>query len=191
MGNKSDPKSNIKMFDSNMFQHYHLINAQIEDEIYLKNFSQSDDIDATIIHFNQVFVYYLSFIIFGSIFPLSYIVYYFLLLLEVYVDRHEFLFLTRRPSPQEMNSIGYFEYYLKVSPFLALFFIAYNLSFYAFRLTINVNYLYIVFVLLCIFGFLIYQLLYAINPKGTMRTTNLIERQKTIGRWQANKRAED
>jgi hypothetical protein len=80
-----------------------------------------------------------------------------------------------------MNSIGYFNYYLQITPFLTLFYISYYLSFYVFRLTINVNYLYLIFVILLVFGFIIYQLLYSINPKGTMRTRHLIERQKDIG----------
>lgn len=156
----------------------------------MENSGQTDDFDATIVNFNDIFLKYLILTLFGYLVPVSFLFYYFILLIELYIDRDQYLFLNRRPSPQELNSIGYFHLYLKICPILSMIFISYYLSFYALRLTLNINFIYLAFVVVLLGGSILFQLVYAINPKGTLRMNNLIVRQKEIGGPGLTRRAE-
>jgi hypothetical protein len=179
---KARNKKKIKVFEMDMFKHYYSLNRFIEQEIYLENSNQSDDVDSTIRHFNQIFVMFTALTLFGMLFPASFVLYYFALLMEVYNDRQEFLFISRRPSPKEMNSIGYFKYFLEICPKLAMITISYFLSFNMLRITLNVNYIYLAFITIFVFGNLLLQVVYAINPKGSEKMNHLIERQEYLSK---------
>ena len=165
-----------------MFKHYNLINHLIEQQIYLGTANQSDDVDVTVHHFNQIFVMFMALTLFGTLFEASFIFYYFSIIFEIYIDRQNFLFTLRRPSPKETNSIGYFKYFLEICPKFALITIAYYLSFYQFRLSLDLNILYVTFISIFVLGVLLYQMVYSVPPKGTERMTHLIERQKYISK---------
>lgn len=180
---KNEPEEQkVKAYQQDMFRHYYLINQFIEQEIYLENSNQSDDVDSTIRHFNQIFVMFTALCLFGMLFPMSFFLYYFAIILEVYNDRQEFLFISRRPTPKEMNSIGYFKLFLDVCPKLSLITTAYFLSFNMYRITLNINYVYLMFVTIFFFGNVILQVVYAINPKGTGKMKDLVERQGYLSR---------
>lgn len=172
-----------KAFDYDMYKQYYLLNQFIEVEVYLENLDQSDDLDSTIRNFNEVFVMYMALSMFGMLFPASYFLYYFVLIMEIYIDRETYLFVTRRPSPKEMNSIGFFKYFLVICPSLSIIILSYYLSFSLVRITLNINYIYMSFLLVFVCGLLIFQLVYQINPKGSEKMKHLIERQKYIGGW--------
>ena len=180
---ESEHPSTFKLFEHDFFRNFYKINCRIESEIYLENSSESDDFDSTVKHFNEIFIKYIALILFGVFFPASFMIYYFIILFEIYIDREEFVFLNRRPSPQEMNSIGFFHIYLDLCPQIALMVISYYLSFYVLRLTLNINYIYLAFIVVFAFGTLIFRVISSINPKGTMRMKHLIERQKDLGKF--------
>lgn len=169
-----------KAFDHDMFKQYFHLNQFIESEIYLENLDQSDDLDSSVRNFNEVFVMYMALSMFGMLFPGSYFLYYFVLILEVYIDRETYLFVSRRPSPKEKNSIGFFKYFLVICPSMSIIIISFYLSFSLLRITLNINYLYMTFLLVFVCGILIFQLVYQINPKGSEKMRHLIERQKYI-----------
>ena len=180
---KKKEKENLKVFECDMFNHYFLINQFIEKEIYLENSNLSDDVDSTIRHFNQIFVMYMALTLFGMLFPMSFFLYYFALIMEIYIDRQEYLYISRRPTPKEMNSIGFFKYFLIICPNLSMITISYYLSFALLRITLNINYIYTAFLSIFVCGVLIHQAVYAINPKGTEKMKHLIERQEYIGKF--------
>lgn len=165
-----------------MFKHYYVIDHLIEQQIYLSTENQSDDIDVTVQHFSTIFVMFMAITLFGMFFEASFFFYYFAIILEIYIDRQDLLFTLRRPSPAETNSIGYFKYFLDICPKFSLITIAYYLSFYQFRLTLDINILYVLFIAVFVFGAVLYQIVMAIPPKGTERMKNLIERQIYISK---------
>jgi hypothetical protein len=179
---KPENINEIKAFDHDIFKKYYKINCFIEHEIYLENFNESDDVDSTIRHFNQIFVMFMALTLFGMLFPASFFLYYFSLIMEIYNDREEFLFISRRPAPKEMNSIGFFKYFLEICPKLSMLTISYYLSFYLLRITLNINYIYMSFIFVFVSGIFILQGVYAINPKGTSKMKHLIERQKYLSK---------
>lgn len=172
--------SEVKAFDHNMFKKYYYLNSFIENEIYLENWNLSDDVDSTVRHFNQIFVMYTALTLFGMFFPASFFLYYFALIMEVYIDQQEFLFICRRPSPKETNSIGFFKYFMIICPSLSIITISFYLSFSLLRITLNINYIYMSFLFVFMSGIIIFQLVFQINPKGTEKMKDLIQRQKYL-----------
>lgn len=177
-----------KAFDHDMFKQYYHLNQFIESEIYLENLDHSDDLDSGVRNFNEVFVMYMALSMFGMLFPASYFLYYFALVMEVYIDRETYMFITRRPSPKEKNSIGFFKYFLVICPSMSIIIISFYLSFSLLRITLNINYVYMTFLLVFVCGILVYQLVYQIHPKGSEKMKHLIERQKYISKSQPNLR---
>lgn len=159
-----------------------MLNRYIEQEIYLENFSSLEDIDPTVQNFNYIFVMFMALTLFGFLFEASYLFYYFSLAMEIYIDREEFMWVTRRPSPMETNSIGYFKYFLDICPKLALITISYYISFYLFRVTLNINLIYMIFIIVFAIGILMKQMVTMIPPKGSERMTHLLERQKYLSK---------
>jgi uncharacterized protein YkuJ len=173
----------VKVFKHDVFKNYYKLNHYIEREIYLEEPGNLNDLDPSIQDFNQVFTKFIALVFFGYLFEASFIFYYFALLMELSIDRQEMIFIKRRNSPQEINSIGYFKYFIEICPKISLLIICYYLVFYYTRITLEINILYFFFVLIFGIGFLLEQLVFAIPPKGSMRIRHLIQRQKFIGKF--------
>lgn len=184
MSTKSKKKQNkheeIKAFKQDMFKSYYRLNHYIETEVYLQNFAHTSEVDPTIDNLNHIFSLYLALILFGFLFELSYLFYYFAIIIEVYIDKEEFIYISRRPTPQELNSIGYFKYFLEMTPKFSMLIISYYLSFYVIRVTLDINMIYTLFILVFANGILFKKLIEAIPPKGSEKMRHLIVRQKHL-----------
>lgn len=123
---QKDPSNTI---DENQNE-YQNLNTYIEEQIHLQISNDDDETDPTLDQFFEVFIWFSALACFSLLFPLCWLIAFFIIISEIYLDKLVYFNLMRRPSPIGETKFGTWIIIMKIVTLLGVLTNAYILAFH-------------------------------------------------------------
>ena len=163
---------------------YFEMNKIIEKQVYLDISNESDDFDTTLKHYLELILSLTGVCWFGILFPLSFLLFYITIIIELYIDKKRYFDSLRRPSPHGKAALGLWDYIISLVTVVAIFTNAYIIAFlykddtiFGMEESDDKN---LLFILMVIIGFILGMVVAAASYKTPTRVVFMAERQQFI-----------
>lgn len=163
---------------------YFELNKIIEKQIYLDIANDSEDFDTTLSHYLEIVLSLTGLFWFGLLFPLSFLLFYITVIVELYIDKQRYFQALRRPSPLGKAALGLWNYIISLVAILAVFSNAYIIAYmytesgvFGIDAQDDRN---VLFIVLVIIGIILSLLVGALAYKDPYRVQFMSERQMFI-----------
>ena len=107
---------------------YDNVNMAVEKQIFLEISNDSDDFDTTLKHYSEIVILFTTLAWFGLLFPLSFFLVYISLILEMIIDKNDYFYFMRRPSPHGKAALGFWNTILNLVSSFAILTNCYTLA---------------------------------------------------------------